>query len=34
MVAAVTSDQIAEAAAALRPESRAVLTITPSGSDK
>jgi len=33
LVAAVTSDQVAAAAAALRPESRAVLTITPAGGE-
>jgi zinc protease len=33
MLAAVTSDQLMKAAAALRPDSRAVLTITPSGED-
>jgi zinc protease len=34
LVAAVTSDQVAAAAAALRPEERAVLTIIPGGSDR
>jgi zinc protease len=33
MVAAVTSDELAEAAAQLRPESRAVLTISPTSSN-
>ncbi|HEY0638144.1 MAG TPA: pitrilysin family protein [Pseudonocardiaceae bacterium] len=33
MIAAVTTEQVAEAAAELRPDSRAVLTITPSGED-
>ena len=34
LVAAVTSDQVAAAAAALRPEERAVLTIIPGGSSE
>lgn len=34
MVAAVTSDQVADAAARLRPEERAVLKIIPGGSDE
>jgi zinc protease len=34
LFAKVTSDEVAKAAAALRPDSRAVLTITPGGADR